>query len=64
MAGAGARQRQAYEAMLKADAGPFVTGVPVLFSPALLRNSRACLPRSSTLLSDVQSPRYADRTWA
>ena len=34
MAGAGARQRQAYEAMLNADAGPFVTGVPVLFSPA------------------------------
>jgi vanillate/3-O-methylgallate O-demethylase len=34
MAGAAARQRQAYEAMLNNDAGPFVTGVPVLFSPA------------------------------
>ena len=34
MAGAAARQRQAYEAMLNDDAGPFITGVPVLFSPA------------------------------
>lgn len=34
MAGAAARQRQAYEAMLSDDAGPFITGVPVLFSPA------------------------------
>jgi glycine cleavage system aminomethyltransferase T len=34
MAGATARQRQAYEAMLSDDAGPFITGVPVLFSPA------------------------------
>lgn len=34
MAGAAARQREAYEAMLNNDAGPFVTGVPVLFSPA------------------------------
>ena len=34
MTGAGARQRQAYEAMLNGDAGPFTTGVPVLFSPA------------------------------
>jgi glycine cleavage system aminomethyltransferase T len=34
MAGAAARQRQAYEAMLKNDAEPFITGVPVLFSPA------------------------------
>jgi len=34
MAGAAARQRQAYEAMLNQDAGPFITGVPVLFSPA------------------------------
>ena len=34
MAGAAARQRQAYEAMLNDDTGPFVTGVPVLFSPA------------------------------
>ena len=33
-------------------------------SPAVARNSRACRPRSSTLLSDVQSPRYADRTCA
>jgi glycine cleavage system aminomethyltransferase T len=34
MAGAAARQRQAYEAMLKNDAEPFITGVPVLFSSA------------------------------
>lgn len=34
MAGAAARQRRAYEAMLSDDAGPFITGVPVLFSPA------------------------------
>jgi glycine cleavage system aminomethyltransferase T len=39
MAGAAARQRQVYEAMLNGDAelfttGPFATGVPVLFSPA------------------------------
>jgi glycine cleavage system aminomethyltransferase T len=34
MAGAAARQRQAYEAMLNGDASPFTTGVPVLFSPA------------------------------
>src|SRR5215831_10242475 len=44
MAGAAARQRQAYEAMLNGDAatfntgpfttGPFTSGVPVLFSPA------------------------------
>jgi vanillate/3-O-methylgallate O-demethylase len=34
MAGGAARQRQAYEAMLNGDAGPFITGVPVLFSPA------------------------------
>ena len=34
MAGAAARRRQAYEAMLNDDAGPFITGVPVLFSPA------------------------------
>ena len=34
MAGAAARQRQAYEAMLNDDAEPFITGVPVLFSPA------------------------------
>jgi len=34
MAGAAARQRQAYEAMLNDDAGLFITGVPVLFSPA------------------------------
>lgn len=34
MAGVAARQRRAYEAMLNDDAGPFVTGVPVLFSPA------------------------------
>jgi glycine cleavage system aminomethyltransferase T len=34
MAGAAARQRQAYEAMLSGDAGHFNTGVPVLFSPA------------------------------
>ena len=34
MTGAAARQRQAYEAMLSDDAGPFITGVPVLFSPA------------------------------
>ena len=34
MAGMAARQRRAYEAMLNDDAGPFVTGVPVLFSPA------------------------------
>jgi glycine cleavage system aminomethyltransferase T len=34
MAGAAARQRQAYEAMLNDDAGSFITGVPVLFSPA------------------------------
>ena len=34
MAGAAARQRQAYEAMLSGDAGRFNTGVPVLFSPA------------------------------
>ena len=34
MAGAAARQRRAYEAMLSDDAGPFSTGVPVLFSPA------------------------------
>jgi vanillate/3-O-methylgallate O-demethylase len=34
MAGAAARQRQAYEAMLNDDTGPFITGVPVLFSPA------------------------------
>lgn len=34
MAGAAARQRRAYEAVLSDDAGPFITGVPVLFSPA------------------------------
>ena len=34
MAGAAARQRQAYEAMLNGDVSPFATGVPVLFSPA------------------------------
>ena len=34
MAGAAARQRQAYEAMLSGAAGHFSTGVPVLFSPA------------------------------
>ena len=34
MAGAAARQRQAYEAMLNGDLDPFSTGVPVLFSPA------------------------------
>jgi len=34
MTDAAARQRQAYEAMLNGDAGPFATGVPVLFSPA------------------------------
>jgi vanillate/3-O-methylgallate O-demethylase len=34
MAGMAARQRLAYEAMLNDDAGPFVTRVPVLFSPA------------------------------
>jgi glycine cleavage system aminomethyltransferase T len=34
MEGVAARKRQAYEAMLNDDAGPFITGVPVLFSPA------------------------------
>lgn len=34
MAGAAARQRQAYDAMLNGDVSPFATGVPVLFSPA------------------------------
>jgi vanillate/3-O-methylgallate O-demethylase len=34
MAGAAARQREAYEAVLNGDASPFTTGVPVLFSPA------------------------------
>jgi len=34
MASTAARQRQAYEAMLSNDRDPFITGVPVLFSPA------------------------------
>ena len=41
MAGVAARQRQAYEAMLDDDAAPFITGRPVLFSPAAAAQDEA-----------------------
>ena len=41
MTAAAARQRQAYEAMLTGDAGPFTAAAPALFSPAVAAQDEA-----------------------
>jgi vanillate/3-O-methylgallate O-demethylase len=63
MAGMAARQRQAYEAMLNDDAGPFITGVPVLFSPAGAAQDEANVKGGYGRFAQILLPlEYA--TWA
>jgi glycine cleavage system aminomethyltransferase T len=61
MGGVSARQRDAYEAMLSDDAGPFITGAPVLFSPAAAAQDEANLRGGFGRFAQILLPaEYAD----